>query len=127
MQAEGIRYAMKAASPPARSALGICCAVVAAGLHVAGDFAHVALGLRRHMVDLPPDRCHPLWGTDSGNRYKKAAPRACARETGIYILALEHGGAGDRLVPPVRPPLAGLGRVLGARGPPLCGALGPLK
>ena len=31
--------------PPARSALSICCPVVAAGLPVGGDGAHMALGL----------------------------------------------------------------------------------
>ena len=75
----------------------------------------------------PQGRCHPRWGTGSGDgnqEREKEAHRACVRERGIYILALQHGGAGARLAPSAGPPLAGLGRVLGASGPPLCGAPG---
>ena len=74
-----------------------------------------------------PGRCHPRWGTGIRDRHQKReeeAQRACVRETGIYILALERGGAGVLLAPPAGSPLAGLGRVLGVSGPPLWGAPG---
>lgn len=45
----------------------------------------------------------------------------CVREIGIYFLFLERRVDGALLVPPAAWPLAGLGGVLWAGGPPLWG------
>lgn len=121
--------AAKAASPPARSPSA------PAALRLRGC-SRICCGRRHHRHGPGAAGAHGRAPQQAGARRggdrerqqekgQKAAPRDRVWEMGFYFLLVEGRVAGAPLAPPAGRLLAGLGRILGAGGPPLWGAPGP--